>query len=253
MIATIPLRRLANERSEMVSQILFGEVVEVLQIKEKDWALVRCAWDGYLGWLNIHQLVSIEEKEFQKYTHCKSTAAEVLGQALLHDESRFVPFGASLHGFDEMTFQMGKDRFSYSGRASMAERIEDQKSYLRKMALRLLYAPYLWGGRSPLGIDCSGFVQVLFKHIGVQLPRDAYQQIEIGTPVDFVSAAEVGDLAFFRSPYSDKISHVGMVLEKSKIIHASAYVRIDRLDHYGIFNNEQNKYTHLLVGVKRVI
>ncbi len=104
-----------------------------------------------------------------------------------------------------------------------------------------------------MGMDCSGFMQVIYKHIGIALPRDAYQQVEEGETVDFNSLSQMGDLAFFRTAYSDKISHVGLILEKGKIIHASERVRIDKLDHYGIFNKELNKYTHLVTGIKRIL
>jgi cell wall-associated NlpC family hydrolase len=110
----------------------------------------------------------------------------------------------------------------------------------------------MWGGRSPFGIDCSGFTQIIFKCIGISLKRDAYQQAEAGVVVDFIQSAELGDLAFFHND-EGKITHVGMVLKDQKIIHASGKVRIDTLDHYGIFDAEKKKYSHQLKIIKRVL
>lgn len=253
LLSAVPIRRLDSDKSEMISQLLFGEVAEVINDKNKDWWLIKCSWDGYIGWASSNQLHEISKKEYAQYKSCKTISAEIMAPALCDGHSRFLPFGASLPGFDEMTFQVANKHFAYGGRVTFADRISDQRSYLQKMAQRMLHAPYLWGGRSPLGIDCSGFVQVLYKHLQIVLPRDAYQQVEVGEMVDFVSTVQPGDLAFFRNHYSDKITHVGMVLEKGKIIHASGRVRIDKLDHYGIFHKKEERYTHLLVGIKRLL
>ena len=113
-------------------------------------------------------------------------------------------------------------------------------------------APYLWGGRSPFGIDCSGFTQLSFKLNGYKLPRDAYQQVELGTPLSFVEEAEAGDLAFFDNE-EGKIVHVGILLNDHQIIHASGFVKIDRFDHYGIFNSDTKRYSHTLRVIKRIL
>ncbi|MBK7084827.1 MAG: C40 family peptidase [Flavobacteriales bacterium] len=114
-----------------------------------------------------------------------------------------------------------------------------------------LGAPYLWGGRTPTGVDCSGLTQMLFMLMGIYLPRDAYQQAEEGDPVELVDLAEPGDLAFFDNA-EGRITHVGIVLPERRILHASGRVRIDALDQEGIFDAEQGKYSHKLRLVKRV-
>ncbi|HRG90423.1 MAG TPA: C40 family peptidase, partial [Chitinophagales bacterium] len=119
-----------------------------------------------------------------------------------------------------------------------------------RVAMRYLNAPYLWGGRSPFGIDCSGFTQVVFKFADVQLMRDAYQQAEQGAMVNFVEESQPGDLAFFSND-NGKIIHVGIVLKDQRIIHSSGKVRIDRLDHFGIYNADTKKYSHQLKVIKR--
>jgi hypothetical protein len=237
----------------MVTQILFGEVVEILQNHENTWDLVRCAWDGYMGWVSSNQLTRISEKEYNSYRESKEVCAEVLAPAMSDGDSRYIPFGATLPGFDEMSFKVMGKHFSFGGWVTFPERLEHPHAYICKMAMRLLHVPYLWGGRSSGGIDCSGFVQVLYKHLGISVPRDAYQQVEVGRDVDFASSAQSGDLAFFRTAYSSRISHVGLVLMRGQIIHASGQVRVDKLDHYGIYNQAEGKYTHLLVGIKRIL
>jgi cell wall-associated NlpC family hydrolase len=110
----------------------------------------------------------------------------------------------------------------------------------------------LWGGKSPFGIDCSGFTQVVYKLNGYKLPRDANQQVNLGEPLSFVEEAEAGDLAFFDNE-EGRIVHVGILLNNQSIIHASGYVRVDKFDHYGIFNQDTGKYSHTLRVIKRLL
>ena len=126
-----------------------------------------------------------------------------------------------------------------------------KKDKLVENALMYLNAPYLWGGRSPLGIDCSGFTQMVYRLQGVDLPRDAYQQAEVGTTLSFVEESEAGDLAFFDNN-EERITHVGIILENNHIIHASGKVRIDRIDQQGIFKKELGTHTHKLRLIKSI-
>jgi cell wall-associated NlpC family hydrolase len=123
---------------------------------------------------------------------------------------------------------------------------------ISKIAVNYINSPYLWGGRSPYGVDCSGLVQVVFKSIGYKLPRDASQQVKEGTTVDFVNLTQAGDLAFFDNE-DGNITHVGIVLPNGEIIHSSGFVRIDKLDQQGIFCVKTQTYSHKLRIIKRVL
>jgi hypothetical protein len=237
----------------MVSQLLFGEVCKILKDRDKDWILVQCQYDGYLGWVSKNQITKISEESFNALSEYPAVAAELYGPVMSDGHSRFIPFGASLPGFDEISFKLADIQFSYSGQVIFPNRLINKREYVEKLARKFLHTPYLWGGRSSFGLDCSGFVQTVYKALGVRLPRDSTQQVKAGEIVDFASSAKSGDLAFFRSHYTDHISHVGIVMEGKKIIHASGKVRVDKFDHHGIFNREENKYSHLTVAIKNVL
>lgn len=250
-LSVVPIRSSASDKSEMVSQLLFGEMVEILD-KRASWAKIRCAWDNYIGWIDAKQIKPITPSEFHLYQDNYALSMELVQPAVGDGFYLPITIGATLPKFDGLKFSLNGSNFTFSGQAIIPAELEASASLLIKIARRYLYAPYLWGGRSPMGIDCSGFTQVVFKMIGVTLPRDAYQQVEQGELIDFVEQCKPGDLAFFENKKS-KITHVGIILPDNEIIHASGQVRIDRLDHYGIFNTTQNKYTHKLRVIKRVL
>lgn len=250
-LSTIAVRQAGSHRSEMVSQLLFGETYEILQHKDQ-WLLIRCSLDAYEGWIDAGQHSALPEKEFAGI-NIQSTgiALDLFCSAASGHRSVMLVTGSSLPYFDGINFRIGKEKFIYNGQAILPEQVRTI-AMLEKVAQRYLSAPYLWGGRSPLGSDCSGFVQVLFKCIGIALPRDAYQQAEMGRTINFAEEAQPGDLAFFHND-EGKIIHVGLVLKDMKLIHASSMVRIDAFDHFGIFNAEKNKYSHRLKIIKRLL
>lgn len=250
-LSIIPIRSTPSHRSELVSQLLFGETYEVLSQKDT-WLQIRCTHDRYEGWIDAAQHSSVPEKDYKLITPDSiGIAIDLFYSATSSDKSITLVTGASLPFFDGINLKLGKDKYIYNGQAVMSDQIRTV-NMLEKIALRYLHAPYLWGGRSPLGIDCSGLVQVLYKCIGTSLPRDAYQQAEIGKVVNFAEEATLGDLAFFHNE-EGKIIHVGMILKDKKIIHASGRVRIDNFDHFGIFNVDENKYSHQLKIIKRIL
>ena len=250
-LSVVPIRSSASDKSEMVSQLLFGEAVEIME-QRGSWAKVRCLWDNYIGWTDRKQLKILSEEEIQVYQTKYSLSLELFHGAMADGYSLPITIGATLPRFDGLKFHLNGSSFNFSGQAIEPTKVAQESSILLKIARRYLYAPYLWGGRSPLGIDCSGFTQMVYKMIGISIPRDASQQVEKGRLIDFVEQVQPGDLAFFENK-KGRIVHVGIVMPERKIIHASGQVRIDQIDHFGIFNPEQDKYTHKLRVFKRLL
>ena len=240
--AVAPLRREASDRSEMVSQVLYGESMQVLDELEK-WYLVRLSHDHYEGWVDKKQ-VSILTSNAQELNETKPLSS--LYSLVRSGEKVFVlPAGAILSQTSGDEIELIQ---TYPKQAH-------QKSGLRDYPLMFLEPPSLWGGRTFMGIDCSGVTQIVYRLVGIKLQRDAYQQAEQGGLVSFVEESATGDLAFFENK-EGRITHVGIILKEkdteTKIIHASGKVRIDNIDHIGIFNTETNSYTHSLRLIKRI-
>ncbi len=250
LLSSIPLRNEGSHRSEMVSQLLFGDCYEVI-LQQNNWLKVRCAHDNYEGWIDENQYHEISQKDFSAIIDDDSgLSLDLIGSVSNSHQSIPVAIGSVLPFFDGMNLKIGKEKFIYHGQSVQHE--SKNISLLERVAMRYLNSPYLWGGRSPLGIDCSGFMQVVFRFAKIELKRDAYQQAEQGTVLNFIEEAQPGDLAFFGNT-EGKIIHVGMVLKDQRIIHASGKVRIDKLDHFGIYNTDTKKYSHQLKLIKRVV
>ncbi len=248
-LSIIPLRNQPSHKSEQVSQLLFGETYEVKQ-EQNGWLFVKCSYDGYEGWIDEIQHCPVTEKDFLNITNNQpGLALELVYSVTSSAISIPIVAGSSLPFFDGMNFKILKEKFIYNGQALQAD--AQNLTLFDRIAVRYLNVPYLWGGRSPFGIDCSGFTQIVFKFIGIKLHRDAYQQAEQGSVVNFIEEAVPGDLAFFANA-EGKIVHTGIILKDHKIIHASGKVRIDKIDHFGIYNEGQKKYTHQLKIIKRI-
>lgn len=247
----IPVRNEPSEKSEMVTQILFGETFVVLE-KEEKWAKIKMDFDGYEGWIDSKLIFSVAETEYELWKSANAWMVPTPKISIVKDGSSApitIPAGSRIvfNGHDRNSFSIGKNDYFISGQ------IPSQKDLgIREVATSLLHTPYLWGGRSYFGIDCSGLSQIVYKINGSWLPRDAYLQIELGDNVSFVEEAKIGDLAFFDNE-DGSIVHVGICLGGGKIIHAHGEVRVDTLDHQGIFNHESNKYSHKLRVIKRII
>lgn len=249
MLSQIPVRSEPAHRSEQISQLLFGETFTINDLKD-EWLKITCSWDNYEGWIAAGQCSYIPEKDFSAVNEGSSgMALDIASNVSSTSTSIPVLAGSTLPGFDGMNFRIGKEKFIYNGQALLQE--NQNPGVLERIALRYLNAPYLWGGRSPFGIDCSGFTQIVFKFCGIPLKRDAYQQAEQGSGINFIEETQTGDLAFFAND-ENRIVHVGIVLKDQRIIHASGKVRIDKLDHFGIYNTDLKKYTHQLKALKRL-
>ena len=230
-VSVVPVRAENSDRAEIVTQLLFGESCDILEV-DKNWTKIKIHFDGYEGWVDTKQVSPISDADFTKRKTKTVTESFINYQ----------------HNGEKMLLSIGSEIESDSQKDT--ENNFDTEN-LKKTALEFLNVPYLWGGRSFFGIDCSGFTQIVYKVNGIQLPRDAYQQAEVGEVLNFIEEAEIGDLAFFENE-EGRIIHVGIMLENQKIIHAHGKVRIDDLDCIGIFNKDQNKHTHKLRFVKRI-
>jgi gamma-D-glutamyl-L-lysine dipeptidyl-peptidase len=234
--AVVPVHKEPSHRAEMVNELLYGEDIIVLE-NINGWLSINCVgyeYGGVIPEITKKTEVLAEVSVSFRFVY---TAAGII---ILKEGNRFdVVRGSRIYETETETgcFRT-PDKIS-----SMGE--------IPKTARFYLGCPYRWGGRSPFGIDCSGFTQMVFMLNGMILPRDAHQQVQLGNEVAFVSEAQPGDLAFFQNENGDVV-HTGIMLSNSEIIHASGRVRTDSIDHHGIFNKELNRYTHTLKVLKRM-
>ncbi|MEZ4888034.1 MAG: C40 family peptidase [Chitinophagales bacterium] len=250
-LALIPMRAEASEKSEMVSQLLFGETFEVLT-QDRQWVKIQTTFDQYQGWIDEKQFLPLAKSNHQNIEAQNAVHALETIHSVLHISEYFpIIIGSRLPNFDGRKTHFNDLHYTYLGEttaASAKEKANPQQ--VISFAFNYLHAPYLWGGRSPFGIDCSGLTQMAFKLGNIALPRDAYQQSEIGETIEEFSQVKAGDLAFFDND-SGKIIHVGIVLKNNNILHASGKVRVDKLHESGIFNVDSKKYSHKLASIKR--
>jgi len=240
----VPLRTGPSHRSEQGSQLLFGEKYILLD-RSAGWIKVRNEFDGYEGWLDTDHHLYLENREGDR--------SEILAIRTVFYDSKG----------DSLVIEAGSEIYNYN-KAGNSFKISDSKFTARsevilgpvnesvgRTALRFLNCPYLWGGRTSSGMDCSGLTQTVYKIHGYKLPRDSFMQAEAGNTVSFIDEAQEGDLLFFDNDQGN-ITHVGLVLGKGYVIHCSGKVRIDRIDHQGIYNESLNRYTHRLRTIKRL-
>lgn len=247
-LANIPLRFEPSDRSEMVSQVLFGEHFEVIE-RSQQWAKIRLQFDGYEGWVDSKQFQIITEDQYNLLSNNEIILNNDLIEYITAPNNLLIPIllGSSLSFLNYPS--INTSCFDFEGMKTSGIK---PKQNLVNTAFMYLNAPYLWGGKTPLGIDCSGFTQMVYKLNGYKLQRDASQQALQGEALSFIEESEAGDLAFFDNEEGN-IIHVGIIMNDNYIIHASGKVRIDRLDHLGIYNAETNRHTHKLRVIKKMI
>lgn len=253
-LSVIPVRSEASERCEMVTQLLFGEHFEIIQ-KSGSWYKIKCVLDSYEGWVDAKMVSPIEEDDLSGAENSTRYITSDLFNIVIEESTEepiFIGPGCTLPFFnaEDKSFILGKNKYHFYGKLSKDK--SNKREKIIEVARVFLNAPYLWGGKSPFGVDCSGLTQVLYKTIGITIPRDASQQVTLGSTLNFISDAKPGDLAFFDND-EGIITHVGLCLGDGRIIHSSGKVRVDLLDHQGIYNRDLKRYSHKLRVVNNLI
>lgn len=249
-LSIVPLRIESSDASEMVSQVLFGEHFKVLE-KRKKWSKIRLAFDAYEGYIDNKQFEIITKELYQELSAAKKHVSSDLVNFIADSQNNLmtIPIGSSLPFLKNEQIRVHTSNFTYQGNVVS---VTLPKEAIVKQAFLLLNSPYLWGGRTPFGIDCSGFTQLIYKLCGHSLLRDAKEQATQGESLSFIEESEPGDLAFFDNADGD-IIHVGIIMKDYYIIHAHGKVRIDILDHSGIYNLETQTHSHKLRVIKKII
>jgi len=242
LLSIVPIRSITEDTSEVVTQLLYGDHFKVLE-QRKHWSKIRVAFDGCEGWVKNIQITIIDELLY-------STLETKENPEFSIDLVSFIESGTN----NLLPIVMGSmidTSFNHKHEGTLISK-KQGKSKLIRTALLYLNSPYLWGGKTPFGIDSSGFTQMVYKINGYSLLRHAAEQATQGEALSFIEECEAGDLAFFDNN-EGVIDHVGMVMENNYIIHVYGKVRIDRIDHTGIFNADTKTYTHKLRVFKKIL
>ena len=247
MVPVIPVRKEASHRSEMISELLFGEVAEVLDTNN-GFTKLKCLYDNYEGWCQTNQIAPITEAEL--ILNNKLLVAEWAAELDFSGQPMHVSLGTPLAQFQNGKVQFDKFSIVFNGAIWDAANAAFLDDSIQTIANKFINTPYLWGGRSVFGIDCSGFVQQVYRFFNKSLPRDAYEQATVGEVVGFLQEVQCGDLAFFDNE-EGRIIHVGILFNSDTIIHSAGKVRVDKIDTMGIVNTDTGERTHKLRIIKR--
>ncbi len=246
---SVALRKEPNSKSEMVSELLFGETFHIIDSESK-WFKIVLDFDLYEGWVLKNQIIEINENIYEEILNNNDNISNEL-VTFVSDKSnslQTITLGATLPFFKDNQFKILESNYDFDGKTKSQELSKNDiviTSYI------YLHTPFLWGGKTPFGIDCSGFTQMVYKINGRALFRDAHQQASQGEVLSFIEESEPGDLAFFDNE-DGEIVHVGIILANNYIIHCDGKIRVDRLDQSGIYNVDIKRHTHQLRVMKQV-
>jgi len=249
----IPVRKEPSETSEMISQLLFGEPFIIFD-RQLKWSLIKSTVDDYEGWIDNKMYNKLAFYDFQNIINQDRLIVSDQTINIRKDGDRFsqqVLPGSFIWNYDPIkdNFSLKNTQFSILSKVKFAS-YEITGEKIIELAYNYINAPYLWGGKTILGVDCSGFTQMVFRQLQLFIARDAGQQAETGETINFIDEIQPGDLAFFDNE-EGRIIHVGILIDKHHIIHASGKVRIDKFDQQGIYNKEEGSYSHKLRILKR--
>ncbi|MCX7953982.1 MAG: C40 family peptidase [Bacteroidales bacterium] len=249
-IPLINLREQPDHKSELKTQLILGDIFEIKE-EYTEWLFIKNFFDNYEGWINKKGIKNIDVLMFKKHQNTEVFYNDLFTIAKDENGNNFpILCGTWLHSYNETenSFIICNKKIYLKQKPN---RLSIIKSNIVNLAVKFLNAPYLWGGVSIAGIDCSGLTYIVYRVFGIKLPRDSFKQAEIGTDIYFIENAKKGDLIFFGN--ENQISHVGLYMGDNKLIHSSGFVRIDYVDNHGIYNTEIKQYTHQLIKIKRII
>ena len=259
----VPMRAEARESAEQITQMLFGETCRIVEQAER-WTLIRLDSDGQEGWVDAKMISPMKTEEYDAYRAAYVSAATVvypMAYAVSENNGQTIPLtaGTRLTNYQEGRFELLGVGFRIDPSMVIVQPRELSLQNLLETIRFFLNIPYLWGGKNAMGMDCSGFTQVIMSLFGRQLLRNASEQATQGTAVASLKEAQAGDLVFFSHQPESKISHVGIVADTERVIHCSGRVKVEKLDETGIFSVEQadeahpnGRYTHYLASIRRI-
>lgn len=242
-LSVVPVRLIADDSSELITQLLYGDHFKVIDTR-KFYSKIRIAHDNCEGWVNNQQFQLISEEDYTFINNSEIKYSTDLISSVITLENILIPLvlGSSIAHANLL-------EHSFEGNSI---KTISNKNDLINIASLYLKAPYLKGGKTPFGIDSSGFTQMVYKINGYHILRTAAEQATQGEPLSFIEESEPGDLAFFDNN-EGVIDHVGIIMQNNYVIHSSGMVRVDRIDHTGIFNSDTKSYSHKLRVIKKII
>lgn len=256
LYSVIPVRAQASEAAEQTTQVLFGETFDILEQQSK-WHRVRLHLDGQEGYIDAKMCTPMQPDEAKKYSeaYAASTTTVVMpmAYALSENNGQTIPLtaGTRLTNYADGRFEVLGVGFRIDPSMVITAPLPLDEQHLLQAVRFFLNIPYLWGGKNAMGMDCSGFTQVVMSLFGKRLLRNASEQVKQGEPVDEWTQIQAGDLVFFDHE-DGRISHVGIAIDSERLIHCSGRVKVEKLDETGIFNAETGAYSHHLAAIRRV-
>lgn len=251
-LSVISVRAEPSDKAEQGTQLLFGDHYEVTQQSpDRKWLGIRINFDQYEGWIDTKQHHSVSREYFDYLNRAEFKITTDMTSSMLYNKSPLIILMGSMIPISSSELFKMEEQFAFNGEAKNVG-LKREFEFLRSIALKYVNSPYQWGGKTPFGIDCSAFVQIVFKICGYKLFRDSSQQAIQGKSVKIFDQQKPGDLAFFKDQ-DGKVTHVGILLEGDRIIHASGRVRIDHFNEEGILNVETKIYTHTFSHIRRIL